>query len=618
MQLLAAITIVVITAVSGRSAGLALRLQIPIMIAVGLSLVALAFGVAIGGVREPELVATYRTAPEGFWYVFAVFFPAVTGFTAGIGMSGDLQDPRHAIPRGTLAAVLTGTAVYLTVPVLLAMSARVSPEDLAAPATIIWTSIAVAGAWLIFPGVWGAILSSAFGSVLGGPRVLQALASDGLAPKLLARLSATGQPTLATWICGAIALTAVALGGLNAVAQFVTILFLTLYVVINFAAAAEKWAGDPSYRPTIDVPWYVSLLGSAGAVFVMFLISPLACVIAITLETMLYLYLRRRSMRKRWGDARAGLWVALARFSLLQLRAHVPDPRNWRPHILVFAGDIGKRIGLVRLAGWFDQERGVVTACQLVTGDLKHERFDTKSALAEMDRILDENGLVAFGEVNVVQDFETGVIDVAQANGIAGLQSNTLMFGWPKRIERLESILRVMRAASHIGARLNWKHEPGQSKRIDLWWGGLENNGDMMLLLAYLLTLNPEWSDARVVLRSIVGSEQERTRMAESLAALIADARIEASPEIIVRAAGERVTDVIHAHSANADIVFLGLKEPTAGDETEYAERMKTLAEGLGTVIFVRHAGEFSGRLISAPSAAGADHDEAAVGLLSE
>jgi len=180
IQLLAALTIVVITAVSGRSAGLALRLQIPIMVAVGVSMVALALGVAMGGMRAPELTATYRTAPQGFWYVFAVFFPAVTGFTAGIGMSGDLQDPRRSIPRGTLLAVFSGTVVYLSIPVLLGASAKVSPEELAAPGVIIWTSIAVFGAWLVLPGVWGAILSSAFGSVLGGPRVLQALASDGL------------------------------------------------------------------------------------------------------------------------------------------------------------------------------------------------------------------------------------------------------------------------------------------------------------------------------------------------------------------------------------------------------------------------------------------------------
>jgi len=601
-QLGAAVIIVAITAVSGKSASAALKLQIPIMVAVGASLIALAFGVVAGGFHAPEMNPTFRTAPQGFWYVFAVFFPAVTGFTAGIGMSGDLKDPRRSIPRGTLAAVVAGSAIYLLIPILMAFSARVTPEQMAEPG-IIWTQIAVLGAWLVFPGLWGAILSSAFGSVLGAPRVLQALASDGLAPGFLARLSKSGQPTIATWISGAIALGAVVLGGLNAVAQFVTILFLTLYVTVNIAAAIEKLVGDPSYRPTIKVPWFVSLLGSAGAVMMMFLINPIACVAAVILEVMLYLFLRRQALKKQWGDVWAGLWMAIARFSLLKLRTHAVDPRNWRPHILLFAGDPVKRLSLVRLAAWFNQNRGVVTVCQLVVGDLKDKHHDAELRRRDMERDLAEAGLVAFADVNVVDDFENGVIDVTQANGIAGLRSNTVMFGWPRRIERLESQLKIMRAVSNAGkamviARTKWAHEPGREKRIDLWWGGRQNNGDLMLLLAYLLSLNPEWSDAGIVIRAIARDEEERKEQEAGLKALLPEIRINAETQIIVKPTDQTLVEVIQGISRSASIVFLGLMEPELGDEAEYATRLAAMVEPLNTTILVRNAGEFAGRLI--------------------
>jgi amino acid transporter len=600
---LAATTILVITAISGKSAGLALRLQVPIMLAVAVSLVALVAGTGIGGVHAPELAAGYSTAPGGFWYVFAVFFPAVTGFTAGIGLSGDLKDPRRAIPRGTLGAVLTGALVYLLVPVLLSMSTRLTPDQLTVPGVGVWTAVAVLGAWLVFPGMWGAILSSAFGSVLGGPRVLQALARDGLAPSFLARVSATGQPVVATWISGALALLAVLLGGLNAVAQFVTILFLTLYVTINISAAAEKWAGDPSYRPTINVPWYVSLAGSAGAVAVMFLINPWACAAAVTLELLLYVYLRRRSLQRRWGDARAGVWMSLARRSLLRLRRHASHPRNWRPHILVFVGDPEKRIGLVRLANWFNQNRGFVTACRMIVGDLTRDPLDVERERQEMDRALDASGQAAFAEVDVVPEFETGVIATVQANGIAGLQSNTVMVGWPAKPERLAAWLRIMRAVTRVGksmiiTRLNWAHEPGQEPRIDLWWGGLQNNGDMMLLLAHLLSLNPEWSDARIVVRSVARSEQERESQLEGLAALLTEVRIFADTEVIMKPEDKSIADIIREQSAGADIVFLGLRDLEPGTEVEYGRRLEQLAAGLNTTVFVRSAGEFAGRLV--------------------
>ena len=52
--------------------------------------------------------------------------------------------------------------------------------------------------------MFGAILSSAFGSALGGPRVLQALANDGLAPRFVGRVTRTGQPAVATAVSGAI------------------------------------------------------------------------------------------------------------------------------------------------------------------------------------------------------------------------------------------------------------------------------------------------------------------------------------------------------------------------------------------------------------------------------
>ncbi len=400
VQILAAFIIIAITALSSASANLALRLQVPIMVLVGLSILALGAGVLTGDLRSPEWTASYHTAPEGFWYIFAVFFPAVTGFAAGIGMSGDLKDARHAIPRGTLLAVGTGTLIYMVVPILLAVSDRIPLDQLAQPQRIVWIDLALVGAWLVFPGMWGAILSSAVGSALGGPRVLQAVASDGLAPRFLARLSSSRQPTVATIVSGAIALAAVAIGGLNAVAQFVSILFLTLYVTINLSATVASLAGDPSWRPTIRVPWFISLLGAVGAVAVMVLINPYACVIAVVLEAMLFIHFRRRALRRHWGDTRAGFWAAVARFALLKLKDRESDPRNWRPQILLFSGNVDRRIQLVRLGNWFNQNRGLVTACNLIVGDHDSDGATSEAQFIsaqrrEMDAVFNREGLPA-------------------------------------------------------------------------------------------------------------------------------------------------------------------------------------------------------------------------------
>ena len=607
VQALTAAIIIFTTAIAGKSAEISLKAQLPIMGAVGLSVLALAIGVLSGDLNAPEMVPHYeRSAPAGFWFVFAVFFPAVTGFTAGIGMSGDLKDPQRSIPRGTILAVLTGAATYVVIMVLLAVTAKVDGTQLAQldpNAPPIWTRIAAGGMVLIYPGLWGAILSSAFGSALGGPRVLQALALDGLAPRGLGRTSKTGQPTIATWVTGLIALSAVALGDLNAVGRWVTIFFLTLYVIINLSAALENLVGDPSYRPTIHVPWPLSLLGSVGAVVVMFLISPLACIAAVVLELLLYLALRRRELKAGFGDVRAGMWTALARYALLKLRSGREVARNWRPHILLFTASPASRMGLVRLANWFNQNRGVVTVAQAIEGDLEERQPDTQVMLEEMNQAMDEEGMVAFNEVHVIPNFEQGIIGIAQANGFAGLRSNTVMFGWPTDQDRRARLLRMARAMAQIKrntilARLPNMSRPAVRRRIDVWWRGMKDNGDLMLLLAHLLHLNPPWRHATISVRTIVEKEEEQGPMRARLVAMVAETRIQADTNVIVKPAGRTPTELIHEASKDADVVFLGLAIPTAGKEAEAAKALERLVAKLPTAVLVNSAGPFAGQLL--------------------
>jgi amino acid transporter len=613
IQWMAAAAIVLITLVAGKSADFSLKLQIPIMIAVGLSVLALVTGVLAGGFGSAEMTPHYeRSAPGGFWYVFAVFFPAVTGFTAGIGMSGDLKNPKRSIPRGTLLAVAAGTVTYLLILVMLAYTAKVSGTDLAnidPRAAPVWTRIALLGAWLVFPGMWGAILSSAFGSALAGPRVLQALASDGLMPRALARLSKTGQPTIATWVTGLLALAAVGLGDLNAVGRWVTIFFLTLYVTINLSAAVERIAGDPSYRPTIRVPWYVSMSGSLGAVVVMFLISPLACVCAVVAEMLLYLYLRQRALESQWGDVRAGLWSAMARFSLLQIHKLHERARNWRPQILLFAHNPSRKMGLVRMANWFNQNRGVVTVCHIVEGDLERDSAVIHRRRAEIQAMLDREDVPAFSTVNVVPDFESGVMGIAQAYGFAGMKANTAMFGWSEHPEGLARQLRVMRILSNLNlscvlTKMESSEGPSRKNTIDIWWGGLQNNGDLMLLLAHLLNLNPEWRQAQVTIRTIVGGEDERADQEKKLSEMIADVRIDARADVLVKPDDKDFIEIMHHASRDADLAFLGLMVPGPGDELSYAKRLFELVEGFHNVVFVRNAGVFAGELLLESKAA--------------
>ena len=483
---------------------------------------------------------------------------------------------------------------------------------------MVWSRVALLGPWLVLPGLWAAIFSSAVGSILAAPRTLQALARDGIAPRFLWRPPSDPKgllPGMAVAI--AIAVAAVFLGDLNAVAAVVSMFFLTVYGTVNLVAAFEALSGDPSWRPRLRVPWPVSLTGGLACVVVMVLISPLAGAIALVAELGLWLLLSRREQAARWGDARRGLYEALIRWALIRLNERPISARNWRPHVLVFVDDPVKELDLIRFGDWFSQGRGVVTVVNLVVGDLMADDLDLDGRRQAIKQVVESEGIVVFPEVDVVEDVVGGIVEVSQANGMAGLASNTVLLGWPEdlglraeflhvmhRLERLNKSLVIGRIRpSHLFRR--------KEATIHIWWGGLERNGDLMLLLAHLLQNNPEWRDARVQVMSVASSEIMKTHTEQSLKQLIPEIRIEADVRVILKPPDATVAEVIHQESANAEVVFLGLQTPDAGQEEDYANRLERLAGDLPVVFFVKNSSLFIGELLEPPEGEDEPEDEA-------
>jgi amino acid transporter len=585
----------------------ALRAQVVLMGFVVVSLITMAIGALLRSGGSPILFEQ-PTGEVGFWAGFAVFFPAVTGVMVGLGLSGDLREPGRAIPLGSIAAVITGLAVYLAVPFLLQYGA--DPAELRDD-PMVWSKIAVFGPWLVLPGLWSAIFSSAVGSVLAAPRTLQALARDGLAPRILG--PSTGDATSllpGMLVTLAIAVGAVFLGDLNAVAAVVSMFFLTVYGTVNIAAAFEVLSGDPSWRPKIKVPWWLTLAGGIACGAVMVLINPIAGAVALMAELALWLVLSRRGHQARWGDARRGIYEALIRWALMRLDQRPIGARNWRPHLLVYVHDPVKELDQIRFADWFSQGRGVVTVCNLITGDLENDELHLADRRDAIKSVITSEGLLVFPEVDVVTEIVDGIVNVAQANGMAGLASNTVLLGWPESRAMRADFLHVMRKLerlnkSFVMARVKPRHLlPREERTIHVWWGGLQQNGDLMLLLAHLLHSNTEWHDATVKVMSIASSQLMKTRTEKYLASLMPQIRIEAEVRVVLKPDDTTVAEVIQRESAEAAVVFLGLQVPAAGDEAEYSERLERLAGDLPVVFFVKNSSVFIGQLLETPEAA--------------
>jgi solute carrier family 12 (potassium/chloride transporter), member 4/6 len=596
----AAVTVVLVALLAARGAGVALRLQIPIMAAIGLSLAVLFAGVA-GSMPDTVDLAAHVADPVGFWAVFAVFFPAVTGIMAGISLSGDLKNPTRSIPRGTITAVLVGFAVYVAVTIGLALAA--SPRELVDD-PLIWFTIAGGAAFLIFPGLWGAIFSSAVGSVLGAPRTLEALVNDRILPaRFAARIGRIQGPGVPLLITTAIAFLAVGLGGLNAVAPILTMFFLTTYGMVNLVAGLERLSGDPSFRPTMKVHWAISLGGAAACFWAMFLISPLASVVALVVELGIYVLIRRRALTARWGDVRRSALVSFVRSTVLQLRRLPEEPRNWRPNILMFTTDPERDLATARFANWLVQDRGILTVNQLVEGSIADHAAGIPDAVRDLNESLERAGLTGFGEVEIVPDLGRGMVSVAQSNGIAGIASNTVLFAWRERRDEMATVLRaiedlsLLQKSSVICRPVPQRLAP-TGRSIDVWWGGLQQNGDLLVLLAHLLSLDPGWRDATISIKSIGTTQMMAERTERTLDEMISAARIGATYEVIRKPEGQTIQEIIHDRSKDADVVFLGLKAIEPDEAEAQVDRLLKQMSALQTVLLVRNSGPFRGQLL--------------------
>lgn len=571
------------------SAKIAIRSQFFIMAAIVISMFSLVFGQPLEGSQ----IDMWGKAPENsepFWVVFAVFFPAVTGIMAGVNMSGDLKNAARSIPRGTFWAIGVGYLIYMILPVILA--SRVDSVNLIED-PLIMRKISLWGNAILL-GVWGATLSSAIGSIMGAPRILQALARDQVLPRKLRWLGKgtkkDDSPRIGTVVTMLVALIAVYFGNLNLIAPILTMFFLTTYGVLNISAGLERFLGSPSFRPVFKVHWAFSLLGAIGCIWVMMLINAVATVAAGAFILLVFYWLQRREMRTAWGDVRQGIWLTLVRAGLMRIK-RTEDPKNWRPHILVLSGAPTNRWYLIALANDFTQNRALMTVCtNLTTPDAPIEK---RNAMEQNIRdYLLQRGVNSLVRVFFYEDPFEGSKRLVDTYGLGQLMPNTILLGASENPENEGPYCNMIRhfyrsERNVVVVRDNPAVGYGKQQRIDIWWGGLKANGGLMIVLAYLLQRSINWRNAKINLKMLTRSQKASEGALENLQQIIGQMRIDVNPQVITNTEQD-FFEVLHESSHNADLVFLGMAEPT--DEKEFQAYYHSLQQktaGLPTTVFV-------------------------------
>lgn len=545
------------------------------------------------------------TSKESIFTMFALFFPAVTGIMAGANMSGDLRDPSKAIPIGTLLSIVFTGAIYFSLALLMGGAREASVLSKIGGGSLVIADIS-AVPFLITAGVFAATLSSALGSMMGAPRILQAFAKDDVFENL--RPFATGseganEPRRATVLTFIISQAAIVLvADLNAIAPLITMFFMLTYGLLNLATFYEAITKNPSYRPRFRYShWLTSLAGAIGCVLVMFLINWVWALVAIFGMTCLYLYISQKEVETRWGDLHRGLLFERTRKNLLKLEKELHHPKNWRPIILAFSGATWERPQLAVYGHWFTAGHGVLTLGYVIQGDVENRLERLQSQERILNAFIQEQKLEAFPAVVAAPKISAGMESLVQTHGLGALRPNTVLLGWPNNAEKIvpfSTTLRSIHALERSVVAIRFSEpalelDPPRTVplgTIDVWWRG-NQNGELMLLLAHLLAQNRRWRSRPIRLLRMIENEAGREEVLNHLESLIDNARIVATPHVVV---SEDAIAAIQTTSRSAAIVFMGMAIPKEGEGEEFHKRMTDLAGELARVVFVKSAGGMS------------------------
>jgi amino acid transporter len=403
------------------------------------SLVMFFLGTAVpGGESEFSFFRTELRNLDQFFIVFAIIFPAFTGMTAGVGLSGDLKNPGRSIPLGTITATIAGLVIYFFVVYKLANTS--SPHELLDD-QLIMARIAVWGVVIIPLGLAASTISSAIGSVMVAPRTLQALASDMAFP--LARINRflsygrkkDNEPVNASLITCIIALIFVALGNVNVVARIISMFFMVTYGSLCLISFLNHFGSSPSYRPSFRSKWYFSLLGFASAVWIMFQISVGYALLSFILIALLYVYVNSyHKSRKNLASIFTNTFLQINR----NLQVYFQKKRisgaesEWRPSAICISVNSFKRDSAIRLLRWISYKYGFGTYLHRIEGYYSKSTFE--QAKIELARLIKNEGIEGNVYIDTIISPSTtsSIAQAIQIPGIAGMENNMIIFDYDK------------------------------------------------------------------------------------------------------------------------------------------------------------------------------------------
>lgn len=595
------LTLIICILMLTKGADIGMRALYGVVAVLFLSLVLFFFGTTDYQSTNTLNFITKVSDADSFFYVFAIIFPAFTGMAAGVGLSGDLKDPKRSIPSGTILATVAGMLIYLAAAFKLSLAA--SPDDLATD-QLIMSQIAIWGP-IIPIGLICATISSALGSIMVAPRTLQALANDrvfGLAPinRWLGREAKKNhEPVNGIIITSIIALVFVLIGSVDFVAEIISMFFMVTYGAICLISFLHHFAADPSYRPSFKSKWYLSLIGAIMCFYLMFSMNAGYAFGSLIIMVVIYLIITRVNDDKR-GLAKIfqGVIFQLSRKIQIFLQTVEKDDQDWRPSIICISQNAFKRTADFDLIRWMCHRYGFGTYIHFLHGYLSREaNLKAQEDLESLIKVAGEVKSNVYLDTMISPSYTTAVAQALQLPSISGKEGNMFLFEYSRiNQESTKDIIENMplvRAADFDICVLSTSERGfGYHREIHIWITQSDyENANLMILMGYIMMGHPDWAKAHIKIYAIFPQEgiaEQRAKLLE----LASEGRLPISSnniEVIAKPDGKRKKEIINEVSESADLTIIGFRSEAV---KQFGEELFEGYNEAGNILFVNASEE--------------------------
>ncbi|XP_055003434.1 solute carrier family 12 member 7 isoform X1 [Sorex araneus] len=516
----------------------------------------------------PSVPVAEESRPSGLPYVLSdittyftmlvgIYFPSVTGIMAGSNRSGDLRDAQKSIPTGTIMAIVTTSFIYLSCIVLFgACIEGVILRDKfgeALQGKLVIGMLAWPSPWVIIIGSFFSTCGAGLQSLTGAPRLLQAIARDGIIPflQVFGHGKSNGEPTWALLLTTFICEIGILIASLDSVAPILSMFFLMCYMFVNLACAVQTLLRTPNWRPRFKYyHWTLSFLGMSLCLALMFICSWYYALSAMLIAGCIYKYIEYRGAEKEWGDGIRGLSLNAARYALLRVEHGPPHTKNWRPQVLVMLSlDAEQRVKHPRLLSFTAQlkaGKGLTIVGSVLEGTYLDKHKEAQRAEENIRSLMGTEKTKGFCQLVVSSSLRDGMSHLIQSAGLGGMKHNTVLMAWPERWKQqddpfswrnfVDTVRDTTAAQQALLVAKNVDLFPQNQERfsdghIDVWW--VVHDGGLLMLLPFLLRQHKVWRKCRMRIFTVAQVDDNSIQMKKDLQMFLYHLRISAEVEVV-------------------------------------------------------------------------------------